>query len=57
MLEDARAKRPNWRQATPHDLRIRFVTLLAALEQHRNDTYEPSEADLKLWRVLENDRL
>ena len=57
MLEEARAKRPNWREASPHDLRIRFVTLLAALGQHKNDTTEPTDADLKLWRVLDNDHL
>jgi len=57
MLQAIREKRPNWREATPHDLRIRFVVLLAALAQHKNDTTEPTEADLKLWRVLDNDSL
>ena len=57
MLHAIREKRPNWREATEHDLRIRFVVLLAALAQHQNDTTEPTEADLKLWRVLDNDHL
>ena len=57
MLHAIREKRPNWREATEHDLRIRFVILLAALAQHQNDTTEPTDADLKLWRVLDNDHL
>ena len=57
MLEEAKAKRVNWREADHHDLRIRFVTLLAALHQHRHDTTEPTDIDRKLWRVLEHDHL
>jgi hypothetical protein len=57
MLYEAKAKRVNWREADHHDLRIRFVTLLAALHQHQHDTTEPTDIDRKLWRVLENDHL
>lgn len=57
MIQAIREKRPNWREASEHDIRIRFVVLLAALEQHRHDTTEPTEADLKLWRVLDDDHL
>ena len=50
---------PDWREATIHDLRLRFCATMLAISLHRRKTMELNEgfsaADMELWSILEEE--
>ena len=55
-VEEAIAKRKDWREADLHDLRIRYSALLLDIAIHRRERYDDKlGADARLWSVLDKE--
>lgn len=56
MIDEILERRPDWREASEHDLRLRYASALADIAEHRRRILaggNTAGVDSKLWKVLD----